>query len=166
MSSKQGEKKVFVREVTEVNDRDGDVISNRKVEMSMFETEPPYVKVYLNDIANLTGLNASEHSLIHELIYNMGYNNIVPAYKPVKEIMANKLGMKYNTLEKALKQLHKKGILIRKTRGLYIMDPNLFGRGSWKHVKKIRMTIDYAEDGTKKINTDVSTQMGIDWTEG
>ena len=55
----------------------------------------------------------------------MGYNNIVPSYKPVKQLIANKIGMQYNTLDKSIKELYNKGILIRKARGLYIMDPNL-----------------------------------------
>jgi hypothetical protein len=43
----------------------------------------------------------------------------------------------------------------------YIMDPNLFGRGSWNDVKKIRMVIEYNADGTKSINTEISKQLRL-----
>lgn len=156
-----GTKNVFVREVSEVITDSGEITKTVTQEVSMFEREPPYVKLYLQDIGRLNGLNNSEQKLVNELVFNMGFNNVVPGYKPVKEMIAEKLGMNYNTLDKSLKELHKKGILIRKARGLYIMDPNIFGRGSWRDVKKIRMVIDYNEDGTKSINAEVSSQLRI-----
>ena len=41
------------------------------------------------------------------------------------------------------------------------MDPNLFGRGTWNEVKKIRMVIEYQADGKKIINTTISKQLGL-----
>lgn len=157
----KGKEKLYVREVTDIRNEDGEVISHSRTETSQFESEPPYVKVYLQDIARLNGLNPSEQKLVNELVFNMGYNNIVPSYKPVKEMIASKIGVSYNTVNEAIKSLYKKGVLIRKARGMYIMDPALFGRGSWKDIKNIRMTIDYHEDGTKTINTNVSKQLGL-----
>lgn len=154
-------KKIYVREVNEVVVDTGEITRQTRLEAGAFEQEPPFVKLYLADIARLNGLNKSEAKLVYELIHNMGYNNVVPGYKPVKEMIAAKIGMTYNTLEKALKELHKKGILIRKARGLYIMDPHIFGRGTWKDVQKIRMTIDYNGDGTKTINAEISKQLGL-----
>ncbi len=155
-------KKIYVREVNEIKDtQSGEIIQTSRTEVSSFEKEPPYVKVYLEDIGKLNGLNPTEQKLVNELVFNMGYNNIVPAYKPIKEGIALKLGVSYNTINEAIKSLYKKGVLIRKARGFYIMDPNLFGRGSWKDIKNIRMTIDYNDDGTKTINTEVSKQLGL-----
>jgi len=158
----KGAKKVaHVREVTTIETIEGEVLKQSATEIAMFEKEPPYVKLYLEDIGRLNGLNASEQKVVNELVLNMGYNNVVPSYRPVKEMIAAKLQMQYNTLDKAIKELHRKGILIRKARGFYVMDPNIFGRGNWKDVKKIRMTIEYGEDGTKRINTEISKQLGL-----
>jgi hypothetical protein len=41
------------------------------------------------------------------------------------------------------------------------MSPDLFGRGTWNDIKKIRMVIDYNSDGTKSINTELSNQLGL-----
>lgn len=155
-----GKTKTYIREVNEITN-DGEVIVQKRQEVSNFEAEPPYVKLYLQDIGRLNGLSSSEQRLLNELVFNMGYNNVVPGYKPIKEIIAAKIGMAYNTLDKCIKELHKKGILIRKARGFYIMDPNLFGRGTWKDIQKIRMVVEYHPDGTKTINTDVSKQLGL-----
>lgn len=158
----KSKKNVFVREVNEIVDTEsGEVVQTKRQEIAQFEKEPPYVKLYLNDIGRLKELNNSEQKLLNELVFNMGYNNVVPSYKPVKEMIANKLGMPYNTLDKCIKELYKKGVLIRKARGLYIMDPELFGKGSWQDVQKIRMVVEYLPDGTKRINTEVSKQLGL-----
>ena len=158
----EGKKNLYIKEVVDIkDDGTGEIIESKRQEISQFEKEPPYVKIYLEDIGKLNGLNNSEQKLLNELVHNMGYGNIIPSYKPVKEMMSKKLDMPYNTLDKAIKELHKKGVLIRKARGLYVMDPNLFGRGTWSDIKKIRMVINYNEDGTKSINTDISKQLGI-----
>ncbi len=158
----EGKKNIHIREINEITDSEtGEVLQTKRQEVALFEKEPPYVKIYLQDIGKLNGLNKSEQIVLNELVLNMGYANIVPSYKPVKEMIASKLKMPYNTLDKAIKQLNKKGVLLRKARGLYIMDPNLFGRGAWSDIKKIRMVIDYNADGTKSINTDVSKQLGL-----
>lgn len=159
---KEGKKVVHLQTIETINtDENGVQINSVQQNVSSFEKEPAYVKVYLEDIGRLNGLNPSEQKLINELVFNMGYNNVVPSYKPIKQAIASKLGVSYNTVNEAIKSLHKKGILIRKARGFYIMDPNIFGRGSWKDVKKIRMTIEYDENGTKKINTEVSKQLAL-----
>jgi hypothetical protein len=140
---------------------DGEWSKTTTVQSTAFEAEPAYVKLYLADIGKLKGLNQSEGDLMKELVRNMGYNNMIPLYKPIKELIAKKIPMNYNTLEAAIKKLKEKGVLIPKARGIYIMDPNIFGRGKWKDIKKIRMTVDYHEDGTKSINAETSTQLGL-----
>lgn len=160
--NKISKKKTYVKEVLEIKTlEDGEVVTSKVLETTQFDREPPYVKIYLADIGKLNGLNKSEQTLLNELVFNMGYNNIVPSYKPVKQMIAEKIGMPYNTLDKAIKELHKKGILIRKARGLYLMDPDIFGRGSWKDVQKIRMVVEYGADGRKFVNTEISKQLGI-----
>jgi biotin operon repressor len=154
--------KFHVREeVTISEDNTGEVIKTARTEVAMFESEPAYVKLYLNDLCRMNGLNNSQQKILNALVKNMGYNNVLPSYKPVKEMIAESLGMPYNTLNEGIKELHKKGIIIRKARGFYIMDPNLFGRGSWNDVKKIRMVIEYNADGTKSINTEISKQLRL-----
>lgn len=157
------EKKIIhVQEVEEIStDSEGNFMSRKQTNVSAFEKEPPYVKVYLEDIGRLNGLDPAEQKLVNELVFNMGYNNVVPSYKPVKEMIAQRIGVSLSTVNNCIQSLYKKGVLIRKARGFYIMDPNIFGRGSWKDVKNIRMTIEYNSDGTKTINTEVSKQLGL-----
>lgn len=162
MGNNNGNKIIHLQTVeTTKTDEDGVISSQTQTNVSAFEKEPPYVKVYLEDIGRLNGLDPSEQKLINELVFNMGYNNVVPSYKPVKEMIAEKIGVSLSTVNRCIQSLYQKGVLIRKARGFYIMDPNLFGRGTWKDIKKIRVTIDYNEDGTKEINTQLAKQLDL-----
>ena len=68
--------------------------------------------------------------------------------------------MNKNTFNMAIDQLYKQGFLIRKSRACYILDPNLFGTGSWANVKKVRLSIEYNPDGTKTIRTELAGANG------
>lgn len=46
------------------------------------------------------------------------------------------LGMNINTFNKAIDDLYKAGMLIRLSRACYMVDPELYGSGSWQDVKK------------------------------
>lgn len=151
-------KKITFAEHQVVTDRNGEVLQEVKNFTYEVEAEPPYVKLYIQDIGNLHGLPGFVQDIFHELLKNMGYNNIIPMYKPVKLIICEKLNISINTLNKAVDSLYQKGILIRKARGMYMMDPSIAGRGSWKDIKKIIMTIEYDNNGNRKINSEISKE--------
>ena len=163
----QAKKKILTQSVEHISTdhETGEVTKVHAQNVSAFEKEPRYVKIYLEDIGRLNGLKPTEQNVVNELVFNMGYNNVVPSYKPVKQGIADKLGISLSAVNSSIQGLYEKGILIRKARGFYIMDPNLFGKGSWKDVSKIKMTIEYNDDGTKSISTHVSKQLGIDFSE-
>ena len=52
-----------------------------------------------------------------------------------------------NIVDQHITKLVKAGLLARKDKGMYIANPNLFGKGRWTDVKKIRMSVEYSEDG-------------------
>lgn len=143
-------------------DEDGVITKHLSQQVTIQKKEPPFVKMYLEDIANLNNLSPSQNKVMRKLLSIMNYNNIIPSYKPVKKLLAKDLGMPYNTFDGAIKQLYKKGILIRHDRGLYMMDPKYFGKGSWEHVEKIRMVVEYDEKGNRSINTEVAKQLKLD----
>ena len=42
---------------------------------------------------------------------------------------------------------------------MYLMDPNIFGRGSWSDIKDIRMVVEYNSDGTRNIKTEFQNRL-------
>ena len=121
--------------------------------------EPPYYKVYLQDIANVYGLNPAERAVWEILCSNMTFQNLVFLYKPIKMMLVQATGKKYETIKAAIKSLTAKGLLIRQDRAVYLVSPKYAARGKWQDIKALRLTIDYNEQGrnieVKKITNKV-----------
>ena len=143
-------------------DDNGEVISiDNAVTTFSYETEPEYVKLYLKDIGKLNGLSPASNNVLLELIRGMSYNNVIPVYMPIKRMIANKLGISVHAVEKGIKEFYKKGLFIRAARGVYIADPQLFGKGKWTDIKKLRLVIDYEKDGSKKLSSNIPEQLKL-----
>ena len=76
--------------------------------------EPNYYKVYLQDLANLQGLNPTERQVLEVLSSNMSFDNIIVVIKPIKEKLSKITGKSYETIRSSIQGLVNKGILIRK----------------------------------------------------
>lgn len=44
---------------------------------------------------------------------------------------------------------------------MYITDPNLFGKGKWTDIKKLRLVVEYDKDGTKKLSSNLSKELQL-----
>lgn len=102
--------------------------------------------MYVDDITRINDLPIGLSPILLELVKQMGYNNIIPAYKPIKLMVCKRLGISLNYLDKSIQKLDKKGILIRLHKGIYMADPNLFARGKWEDIKNLRLVIEYKKD--------------------
>jgi predicted transcriptional regulator len=154
-------KAVVVSSHSIVDTVSGELIRNHEIKISQKETEPPYVKMYLEDISRIYGLPEKASRLLKVLVKNMSYTNIVAMYKPIKLMICSELNYSLNTVNAAVNDLVKQGVIIRVARGLYMVEPNLFGKGRWEDIKKIRMTVEYDEKGRKSVNTEVIKQLEL-----
>jgi len=144
---------------TVIDESTGEVLESRvRTEKVFLNMEPSYVKLYIDDIVRLKDLPSSSANFLLLVVGNMGYNNIFQAYKPIKKIMAEQLGMTLNTINQRISDLKEKGILIPIEgygRGLYLVDPNLFAKGRWNDIRELRLTIGYHPDGTRSLTSNV-----------
>lgn len=154
-------KKVSKLSIIETVDGEtGEIVLNETVRESfLIEREPDFVKLYLEDISRLKDVPQGMNKVLFELMKAINYNGIIMAYKPVKELMANNMGISVNYLNKCIDEFYKKGILIRYARGVYIADPNLFAKGSWKDIQNLRLVIEYNQNGTRALKSNVSEEM-------
>lgn len=160
----QYKKGIYKTLETEVVDSEtGEVLQYKsETEKVYIDKEPDYVKLYLKDIVRLKDLPPTSEKLLLLIVKHMGYNNLFQAYKPLKLVICQQLGMSINTLNNQISNLRKAGILIpmdKYGRGLYLVDPNLFARGSWKDIRNLRLIIDYNVDGTKKLSSNAPEQL-------
>lgn len=170
-------KQLKTEEIIHMDNDTGEVLANHSyVTTNTFDSEPAYFKVYVDDLVRLNDVPRGMTAILLELVKNMSYGNVIPAYKPVKDAVCSNLGISINYLNKAIDTFYKRGIFVREARGFYRADPELFGKGKWKDVKELRLQIEYKSDGTKHMISSLSPNARLakgldnqpkqlDWTE-
>lgn len=132
-----------------VNNETGEILESKDYKERMVETEPEFIKIYLRDIERLANLPKGCSNVMYCLLRYMTYDNEVLLTAYAKHKIAETLNTSLQTLDVQIKNLVEQGILTRIARGSYLVNPNLFGRGQWKDIKNIRLTITYDADGRK-----------------
>lgn len=135
---------------TVIADTEG-VVNEEKNEFSIsshsFEVEPDFVKLYLKDIARLYDLPKATSKLMLEILKFMGYDNIVALGKYRREEIAKSLGISPGTLANALTRFIDEGLIMKVSSSEYFVNPNIFGKGKWRDIKKLRIMMEYGENG-------------------
>lgn len=144
---------------TIVDERTGEVIISESTAQRYVETEPPYVKLYISDIMRIKEVPPGMDKVLLVIISKMSYDNVIFTYKPIKIDIANRLGKSLAYIEKSIITLIKAAILIKIDRAMYIVDPELFGRGRWKDISKLRLSIDYdPKTGEKRLSSNINKE--------
>lgn len=123
--------------------------TSHKLTTKQIEIEPDFVKLYLNDITRLYDLPRSTNKILLELLTFMQYDNIIALGKYRKTEIAKKLNITTGTLANALTKFIEQGILQKKSPSEFLVNPYIFGRGKWKDIKAIRLSISYDSKGKR-----------------
>ena len=121
---------------------------------SVVQREPDYVKLYLESITKLNDVQGWTDPILHELLRLMNYGNEIVLNAAVKKRMALGLKISTRTIDNALSMLVKKNIIFREDTGLYKGNPFLFGKGEWRDIRELRMTVVFDREG-QNISTEV-----------
>jgi len=149
------EKKVFEEHIIT---QEGEVVSSKTVYKT--QTEPEYVKLYIDCVLTVKGLRKGLNPIFLAFLPYMSYADIngqgggqvIFVNKAMKDIIAKKLNLGIDSINKALSEFTKAGIFKRLTVGTYQVNPNIVGKGEWKDIKNIRATFDF---GNKDIVADI-----------
>lgn len=165
MSQKEEFKRV-VRESTNtiVDTSTGEIKTISSTKENIVDREPDYIKLYIDNIIKLNDLPNATNGILNNILKNMSYENEIVLVAHVKNRIANEMGIKVNTIDQNLRRLVSKGILTRVGRGVYKANPFLFGRGKWKDIKELRMSIKYNKDG-QFILTEVDKQGELNFND-
>ncbi|PEO36976.1 replication/maintenance protein RepL [Bacillus wiedmannii] len=94
--------------------------------------EPDYIKVYLDNIMFIAEISGWVSKIMYELIKSVTYANkgqFIIVNAGYKRILAENLGIKPQSVTNAINDLVKKGILIRKESGVFLLNPQYFSKG-------------------------------------
>lgn len=119
----------------------------RKTYKVKIEQEPDFVKLYLKDICKLNNIPKTSSKLLNVLLRYSSYENKVLLPSGIKKEIVKELETTMGTLDNALSKLVKSEIIARESKGVYKLNPYIFGRGKWQDIKKIRATWSYGEEG-------------------
>lgn len=125
----------------------GEIKKSISQTITKLDREPPFVKLYIDDISDINNLQHSCSQLLLELIKRVNYSGVISISAGDKKLIVKELGVKSQTFANNISQLIKKDILFRIDTGMYQLNPFYFARGAWYEVNKQR--IDYIEMNTK-----------------
>lgn len=159
------DKKVFEEHIIT---QEGEVVNSKTVYKT--QTEPEYVKLYIDCILTVKGLRKGLNPIFlaflpymsYADINNQGGGQVIFVNKAMKDIIAKKLNLGIDSINKALSEFTKAGLFKRLTVGTYQVNPNIVGKGEWKDIKNIRATFDF---GSKEIVADIVRAEEEDMTE-
>lgn len=145
--------------VTEtIVDENGKKKEQRRNLVLQWETEPPFVKMYLDTILYLKDLPKGYNSILLAFLRHMTYANAedgqcVFINSAMKRRIAESLDVSISRIDNVLSELNKGEVLTRIDRGMYRVNPHLFGKGDWQDIAKLRLEISFDANGKTIMGT-------------
>lgn len=119
------------------------------LKVGYLEREPDYIKLYIQGILLYSECPPWQNRVLHALLKRVSFENEIDLPVGRKRQIMKEINIGKSTLDNALSAFVKAKLLIRKDVGVYIANPHLFGRGEWKDIKRLRLTVDFSTDGVK-----------------
>ena len=141
-----------------VQNEKGEKISETKYKRTRRKTEPDFVKLYL---ADLTKLFNCHPRVLMALAKRMQYQtNIVSLSPRIRRSLASECGFKnVKSLNNAISQLAKSKLIKRIDSFEIMVDPYIFGKGTWERVEQTRQVFEELSDANNDI---VKTRFELD----
>lgn len=129
--------------------------------------EPEYVKLYIKAWSEFREIKGINTTFLNELIPHMTWadddkigGQIVALSSYRRKMIAHKLNWSEKTLTKRfsleLNKLCKSGVLVKLENNVYRVNPDLFGKGYWADINRVRRTF-YDEVTQLKVTFDLET---------
>jgi hypothetical protein len=131
----------------------GEILSQSKkvIELTKLEAEPDYVKMYVADLSNLVGLKEGHGRILPFIAASVGYDGFISLAGGRKARIAMTAGCSLKSVNNAITEYVKAGILIRAGRAEYELNPHLFAKGEWRNIRERRLSftakINYSSSG-------------------
>ena len=140
---------IHVRESTDF--QTGEVKSKEENKIITLPREPPYVKLYIEDLGKILGLTQGCKNLVYCLLNSMGYDGVITIAKGTRERFAEQIGVQERVVKNQITKLCKTNVIKRIGTGEYEMNPNYFAKGDWIDIRKrqndFEMKIKYTKNG-------------------
>jgi len=161
-------RKITFQETTRAIDKEtGEITQESTTSVVRLPAEPPYVKLYLDDLCALVNVQDGQKRLLLALLRRLDYDGYIALTPRFRKELCEKLDIKDQTLRNQLTGLVKSDLLRKAGTNEYIANPNFFARGEWKNIVEQRaafqMRITYTEAGRKIVTERAEVQ--ADWID-
>ena len=163
--------KRILRENTTVDTQTGEVLQRETT--VQFSKEPAYVKLYFDCLGTYIkndGLSESCNDLLVEVLKRTSYaedGQVVHLDSYTREQICKATHKSLARLKQAITTWTKNKVLIRVARGVYQVNPYIFGRGEWRDIANLRATFNFSkgsvtvtreyEEGHREARIDIET---------
>jgi hypothetical protein len=136
------------------------IIKQEVTSQSIPEGEPDFIKLYLNRLAKIQGLNNSQANILFEIAKLMPWASddeqfiILNAF--TKERIAKKLGVQMQYIKDSVSKLTKEGMLIKAgsaRSAAYTVNPLYIAKGRWEDIKKLQLRITFDQQHGEVIDS-------------
>lgn len=134
-----------VKQVVTVDGATGEVMGMETVYVSKAKNEPPYVKLYLGGLEELSRMKPYCWHVLFWMLGRMPYAGHEQQFEfgtAGRKKAGEELGMSVGRINHVVSELVAAGALFRVDRGLYQLNPMIFGRGEWKEIAKLRVGVE------------------------
>jgi len=147
--------KITYVEKTETKDyTTGEIKESTTAKTIKIPPEPSFIKLYLKDMCKMYDIPKIGNNVLNELLKLTNYNNEIILNSSIKKRIEADLNLKKGMLDNNLAKLKKAKILKSEERGIFLLNPNLFGKGNWHDINKLRVTWDYSEE-CRKVSSEI-----------
>lgn len=158
--SKKGTERVFEQlKLVKTDPLTGDDTVTHHVIKSRLPAEPPFVKLYIDDLSKLLDVTEAPKRLLLLLVERLDYDGFISITPAARKRMCERLGIKPQTFANYLQNLVKSDLLRSAGRGEYCVNPLYFAKGDWSQIVQLRdayksgleLRISYEPDGRKVV---------------
>lgn len=143
-----------------VNLQTGEVVSDISTNVYRIPTEPPFVKMYLDDLCVIISVPDAHKTLLLSLLRRLDFEGYIILSPRARKDIAKSLNIADQTFRNRLNDLCKKDLLRRVSTNEYQVNPTYFAKGEWKSIcaqrSAFQMRVTYNEKGrsieTVKLN--------------
>lgn len=147
-----GVRKAVYEKINQVTDSStGEVLREESEIVMPKETEPDFIKLYLDCVCTFNGLNKALSPILVAFCSYMTWadsehkRQLIWMNKLTKQGVADKLGIGVDRVNKALKDIVNSDIFrkIEGVRGCYEVNPYIIAKGKWSDIKRLRASFDF-----------------------
>jgi hypothetical protein len=144
-----------------VNHETGEITSETVTNVVQIRQEPPYVKMYIDDLCQLMEVPAADRKTLELLLRKLDYEGFITLSPRFRKETCERLKIKGQTFRNRLNRLCKSSIIRLHSTNEYEVNPRYFARGEWRSIcerrESFEMRIRYSDKG-REIITDKEEQ--------